>query len=131
MAAGHWSRLRAKGGGPRGGGGGHDKGPLRKIVRHRKLYTVTACPVGSSNHWRNWTVLVECEDYDAARSVLRQAVADVGKWSDVRYNESDWREVLECGHDQMPMSDLIGETNATRRRCRKCKMGKPVDVATD
>jgi transcription elongation factor Elf1 len=29
-------------------------------------------------------------------------------------------EVLECGHEQRPVQDFIGETNAARRRCRKC-----------
>lgn len=29
-------------------------------------------------------------------------------------------EMLECGHEQLEVSDIIGPTNATRRRCRKC-----------
>lgn len=29
-------------------------------------------------------------------------------------------EVLECGHRQHPRTDMIGETNAVRRRCQKC-----------
>lgn len=35
-------------------------------------------------------------------------------------------EAYECGHICMPKSDIIGETNAARRRCFRCKMGKPV-----
>jgi len=30
-------------------------------------------------------------------------------------------EVLECGHIQLPVSDIYGETNAYRRRCRACQ----------
>lgn len=29
-------------------------------------------------------------------------------------------EVLECGHEQLPVKDIIGETNAYRRRCIRC-----------
>lgn len=29
-------------------------------------------------------------------------------------------EVLECGHKQYPVRDIYGETNAYRRRCKKC-----------
>lgn len=29
-------------------------------------------------------------------------------------------EVLECGHEQRPVSDMIGPTTATRRRCKQC-----------
>lgn len=32
------------------------------------------------------------------------------------------QELLECGHTQLPVRDLIGETNAVRRRCRQCKL---------
>lgn len=38
-------------------------------------------------------------------------------------------ELLECGHLQLPVQDLIGPTNAYRRRCTKCKRGAPPDVA--
>lgn len=34
--------------------------------------------------------------------------------------ETLWYEVLECGHRQTPRVDAFGETNAIRRRCRKC-----------
>lgn len=30
-------------------------------------------------------------------------------------------ELLECGHSQPPREDIIGETNAYRRRCWRCK----------
>lgn len=30
-------------------------------------------------------------------------------------------ETLECGHEIMAKRDLMGFTNAARRRCRKCK----------
>lgn len=36
-------------------------------------------------------------------------------------------ELLECGHVQLLRSDFIGQTNAVRRRCRKCKQGLPPD----
>lgn len=29
-------------------------------------------------------------------------------------------DVLECGHEQHERQDIIGPTNATRRRCQKC-----------
>lgn len=29
-------------------------------------------------------------------------------------------EVLECGHKQRPRRDLVGVTNAVRRRCWRC-----------
>jgi hypothetical protein len=29
-------------------------------------------------------------------------------------------EVLECGHEQRQKTDIIGPTNAYRRRCRRC-----------
>lgn len=36
-------------------------------------------------------------------------------------------EMLECGHYQHPRQDIIGRTNAVRRRCRKCGKGAPQD----
>jgi len=30
------------------------------------------------------------------------------------------KEVLECGHEQWPRTDIAGDTNATRRRCIHC-----------
>ena len=45
------------------------------------------------------------------------------------YGRGTWHEILECGHTQLPVRDLVGETNAERRRCRKCKLGRPADVA--
>src|SRR5947209_2328533 len=30
------------------------------------------------------------------------------------------KERLECGHFQLPRRDMIGQTNALRRRCRQC-----------
>lgn len=33
-------------------------------------------------------------------------------------------ETLECGHTLHRKRDLMGPTNATRRRCRKCKPEK-------
>lgn len=38
---------------------------------------------------------------------------------------SVWVEVLECGHVQVPKTDIYGETNAIRRRCRRCELGRP------
>lgn len=38
------------------------------------------------------------------------------------------REVLECGHMIPTRKDFVGETNAARRRCGKCKLGHPKDV---
>lgn len=38
-------------------------------------------------------------------------------------------EVLECGHTQRPVTDMYGvETEPVRRRCNKCRDGKPVDL---
>jgi hypothetical protein len=30
-------------------------------------------------------------------------------------------EVYECGHTALAKHDIYGETNAVRRRCRKCR----------
>lgn len=35
-------------------------------------------------------------------------------------------EILECGHKQSVKTDIYGETNANRRRCRKCCPARPV-----
>jgi len=47
---------------------------------------------------------------------LRKIVAD-------RYEPATDRvvEILECGHEVRRREDVIGETNAYRRRCRKCR----------
>jgi hypothetical protein len=37
-------------------------------------------------------------------------------------------EVLECGHVRLPREDMIGPTNAVRRRCRACADGEPPHV---
>jgi hypothetical protein len=37
-------------------------------------------------------------------------------------------ELLECGHTQWGRGDIFGHTAPERRRCRKCKQGKPPDV---
>jgi hypothetical protein len=34
-------------------------------------------------------------------------------------------DVLECGHIQPVVKDIYGETNAYRRRCRKCPKQQP------
>ncbi len=34
-------------------------------------------------------------------------------------------EKLECGHEIVAKRDLMGFTNAVRRRCRKCKESTP------
>ena len=31
-------------------------------------------------------------------------------------------ETLECGHQQYATQDFVGETSATRRRCKNCKI---------
>lgn len=33
----------------------------------------------------------------------------------------DFKEILECGHRQYPVTDIYGETNAVRRRCWQCR----------
>lgn len=38
------------------------------------------------------------------------------------------REELECGHLIPIRKDLVGHTNAARRRCGKCKLNHPKDV---
>lgn len=35
-------------------------------------------------------------------------------------NPDTRREILECGHEQYPVSDAFGRTNAVRRRCIHC-----------
>ena len=37
------------------------------------------------------------------------------------------REILECGHTQSPVWDMIGQTYAARRRCKSCP---PRDLCT-
>lgn len=37
-------------------------------------------------------------------------------------------EILECGHWQRPVTDFYGETNAYKRRCKKCGKGLPPDL---
>lgn len=39
-----------------------------------------------------------------------------------------YRDLLECGHVVPIKQDLVGETNAYRRRCKKCQSGKPFDI---
>lgn len=52
----------------------------------------------------------------------RQRTGPLRKIVDHEYMGADsWREILECGHRQYPVRDLIGETNAVRRRCWQCK----------
>jgi hypothetical protein len=34
-------------------------------------------------------------------------------------------ETYECGHVEIAKQDLMGYTNASRRRCRKCKGPQP------
>jgi len=38
-------------------------------------------------------------------------------------------EVLECGHTMRPREDFVGETNATKRRCRQCFQENKPEVA--
>lgn len=38
------------------------------------------------------------------------------------------RELLECGHLIPCKRDFVGITNAQRRRCGKCKLGRPKDI---
>lgn len=38
-------------------------------------------------------------------------------------------EVYECGHAAVRKSDIYGQTNASRRRCRQCRDGKPPSSA--
>jgi hypothetical protein len=42
-----------------------------------------------------------------------------------RYRGETPFETLECGHEIMAKRDLMGFTNAERRRCRKCKKEQP------
>lgn len=126
MSRGHWSKLRAKGMGPRGGGGGHLKGPLRRIVAERNLYTVSGVRPGKPlANWRNYETVFETFDATAAGFKCRELIA--AGWPDVRVTGPLPREVLECGHVRPPVSDLVGRTNAARRRCPRCKEGKPAD----
>jgi hypothetical protein len=37
-----------------------------------------------------------------------------------------FHEELECGHFQRPVTDMIGETHAYRRRCWQCRKGLPI-----
>lgn len=49
------------------------------------------------------------------RHPLRRVVGE-------RYDQRTGRiiETLECGHEVPRKQDIIGETNAVRRRCRRC-----------
>ena len=37
-------------------------------------------------------------------------------------------ELYECGHVRAPKKDMIGRTNAERRRCYQCADGKPAEA---
>jgi hypothetical protein len=58
----------------------------------------------------------------ARKGPLRKVVGQVNRpWKLEDGREIDsWYEVLECGHEQRPVSDIYGETYAYRRRCRQC-----------
>lgn len=55
-----------------------------------------------------------------------RAAASTNKWFHLRRVEHVAQhlgttiETLECGHTMQPRSDMIGEYEATRRRCRQC-----------
>lgn len=51
--------------------------------------------------------------------VVRTEVREIS-FGDLGLSASVRVEVLECGHEQRPRQDCFGETNAIRRRCRKC-----------
>lgn len=36
-------------------------------------------------------------------------------------------ELYECGHTRLPVQDMIGPTNAYRRRCIYCRIGQAPD----
>jgi hypothetical protein len=54
------------------------------------------------------------------RKIIRQGKRLVEKCRDSGQEIIGQLEVLECGHKAIPRSDIFGETNASRRRCRKC-----------
>jgi hypothetical protein len=47
----------------------------------------------------------------------------VGYAGDKKYPALTY-ELLECGHKMLPRRDMFGETNAYRRRCRKCAVSE-------
>lgn len=49
----------------------------------------------------------------------------VGYVPDEKYAHLTY-ELLECSHTQLPRSDMFGETNAVRRRCRKCAVSEEI-----
>lgn len=56
---------------------------------------------------------------------LRRIIGYVGMpFQTAKYLRS--LELLECGHAQAAVKDIYGETNATRRRCRGCALGREV-----
>ena len=54
------------------------------------------------------------------RDPLRKVVDD-------RYDAATGRiiEILECGHELSRREDIVGPTNAVRRRCHKCQREDP------
>ena len=56
---------------------------------------------------------------NGARSGPLRKIMSVRCLSDIPW------ETLECGHEVMAKRDLMGFTNAVRRRCWKCKKEKP------
>jgi hypothetical protein len=55
-----------------------------------------------------------------AYSVSPARWAPLRKITDKRNYRNTVVEVLECGHEQRIREDMIGETNAYRRRCEQC-----------
>jgi hypothetical protein len=59
--------------------------------------------------------------YHLRKIVGRKTGAELNKeLGTSQYYATILYEHLECGHYQPPVSDIYGETNAYRRRCRQC-----------
>jgi hypothetical protein len=62
------------------------------------------------------------------RRVLGTFSLPVGITTGIKSTVETGQEVYECGHVALPKSDIYGETNAVKRRCRFCRDGKPPHV---
>lgn len=58
---------------------------------------------------------------DPLRRVTDEGVVDAGYWTGEYTGVDVDAEKLECGHIVRVRVDIIGRTNAYRRRCRYCR----------
>ena len=58
---------------------------------------------------------------DPLRKVVKEGIVDAGYWTGEFTGVDVDAEELECGHIVRVRQDIIGRTNAFKRRCRYCR----------